>query len=289
VLPDKEAEFNLPALGFESWKKKLGMPLPARNEEGATAALTGYHKQWLERFKDFLAGTAVKPVNVTDLAGAVQRPALASFFAEPKSMSLQNWTNIFIECVVNPTSAPTSFVPVALRVLGFSARMKQITDAIPDFEGNLTVWSNLLGAAFIPEPDGERNGRALVIRITEVLPPWPVSARFAALVATRERLEMLLSRCPQLTQQVFGIGRLFIEVDAKRGADTLDQTLDATTLMTGFPKLFDSVGRTPFRLIGGAEGASRAAVEATIARGLVVTGITFAKDLDAAMESSEPR
>jgi hypothetical protein len=290
MLPDKEAEFNLPALGFENWKKKLGLPLPPRNEEGARAALTEYYKEWLGRFKDFLSGMAVKPGNRNDMAGAVQRPALAAFFAEPRSMSLQDWTKIFIECAVNPTSAPTSFVPIALRMLGFSARIKQITDAIPDFVGNLTVWSSLLGAPVIPESDGDRRGRALAIRIAEVLPPWPVSSRFAALVATCERLETLLGRCPQLTQQVFGITKIFIEVDTKQAAGAPNQAFTAANLLAGFPRLLEFVGRGPIKMIGG-DGVARAVSDAELARqraGVPPT-IVFAKDLDVAMDSGELR
>jgi hypothetical protein len=229
----------------------------------------------------------VTPTNWIDMEGYIQHPTLAAWFRVPQTMTLQEWTDVFIECILNPTAAPVSFAPIALRMLGFGPRTKQITDAIPDFESQFNISAALLEDRFVPVPDPDRQARAFVIRLAAGFPSWPVSRLFAAFVSTAERLEALLKSAP-FTQQHFGVSRIFVEVDAKQAATAIAQPLTAANLFAHFPKVQDFVGRSAVTIIG-AEFATRVPTEqgSVRSRASQVSWMPYTKDLDAAMEMAE--
>jgi hypothetical protein len=193
-------------------------------------------------------------------------------------MTLDDWSEIFIETILNVTSAPTSFAPIALRSLGFGSRAKQITDVIPRFSANLTVAASLLGG-FVPSPDTDRRSRALIIRLPESpqILKWPLSTNFGAFVATADRLESLLRDGAQFTPQHFGIDRVFVEVDSKQIADNLAPPVNPANLFSRFPGVRGFVGRSA--IISIVSDSHQSTAEGT---GFV--SISYTKDLDSAME-----
>jgi hypothetical protein len=287
LRPLQAADFALPKIGFENWKKKLALPVPPRNEDAARAALISYLKLWHQRFQDHLAGNAVASTKWTDLEGYIQQPTLSAWFKAPQAMTLQEWSEVFTECIVNPTVAPMSFAPIALRMLGFGARMKAITDVIPDFTGRLTVSAKLLESDFVPAPVPDRQSRAFVIRLAHISPSWPVSSLHAAFVTTAERLEAMLKEAP-FAQGHFGVSRIFVEMDATQAAAASAQPLTAANLFAHFPNTQNFIGRSTMTIIP-ADSAMRVPLpdQGSRSRSTSSSWVPYAKDLDTAMDLAE--